>query len=202
MVFFLEYCLTTTLERGIGQMGKWKETQEAYHGENPAQEKVIPEKMTMKDEISYKQLMESLEILRAVCKMNESCTRCWLYDPEEKETACLICKAEGNSLADNIRAARDTICLSNVNLAARKIKETNGDRIRRMTDEELADFLLSEKSDVCTHCEFHGKDFNRCTLENPCVKELASTMLLDWLASEKETSPGSSPAETADVEKN
>lgn len=156
----------------------------------------------MDKQVNFLQLMESFEILQAVCKMNESCTECWLYDPEEKETACLICKAEGNSLADNIRAARDAICLSSVNLAPRKIRETNGDRIRRMTDEELADFLVSGESDACTHCEFHGKDFGRCTLENPCVIKLASVMLSGWLASESRTCPESSLPETADTEKN
>lgn len=28
-------------------MGKWEETQEAYHGKNPAEEQVIPEKNRM-----------------------------------------------------------------------------------------------------------------------------------------------------------
>lgn len=125
--------------------------------------------------------MESFKILQAVCKMNESCTGCWLYDPEEKETACLICKAGGNSLADNIAAARDKICLSDISLAPRKIRETNADMIRSMTDEELAGFLVSRESDACTHCEFYNSDINRCYLDNPCVKELAEMYLLDYL---------------------
>lgn len=105
-------------------MGKWEETQEAYHGESPAEEQVIPE----------------------------------------------------------------------------KIRETNADMIRSMTDEELADFFVSREADACTHCEFYNSGVNRCYLDNPCVSELASVMLLGWLISEKGTCPGSSPGETVDVE--
>lgn len=154
----------------------------------------------MGKKINFVQLMESLKILQAVCKMNESCTGCWLYDPEEKETACLICKAGGNSLADNIAAARDKICLSDISPAPRKIRETNADMIRSMTDEELADFLVSGESDACTHCEFYNSGINRCCLDNPCVSELASVMLLGWLTSEKGICPGSPPGETVYTE--
>lgn len=48
------------------------------------------------------QLMDCLGYLRAMCKSNEKCSTCSLYDRDEKETACLLCKVEGNSLADNI----------------------------------------------------------------------------------------------------
>ena len=69
-----------------------------------------------------------------------------------------------------------------------------------MTDEELAGFLVSRESDACTHCEFYNSDINRCYLDNPCVSELASVMLLDWLTSEKGICPGSPPGETVYTE--
>ncbi len=52
------------------------------------------------------QLMDCLGYLRAICrshKKRSTCSSaCPLYDPEERETACLLCKAAGLSLADNI----------------------------------------------------------------------------------------------------
>lgn len=54
-------------------MGKWEETQEAYHGKNPAEEQVIPEKNRMG-------LVQALTILHSLrdgfsgCKeMGEVC---------------------------------------------------------------------------------------------------------------------------------
>lgn len=51
---------------------------------------------------NFVQLMDCLGYLRAMCKSNEKCSTCPLYDMDEKETACLLCKVEGTSLADNI----------------------------------------------------------------------------------------------------
>lgn len=53
--------------------------------------------------------MDCLGYLRAMCMSNEKCSTCLLYDSEEEETACLLCKAEGNSLADNIVEAYSRI---------------------------------------------------------------------------------------------
>lgn len=61
-----------------------------------------------------------------------------------------------------------------------KIKKTNADRIRKMNDEELADFL--EEFEACDVCKY--LDNNRCTFENPCVHEFAGAMIYDWLQSE------------------
>ena len=61
---------------------------------------------------------------------------------------------------------------------------TNGDVIRNMTDEEIADFLLSEESSACFHCEYYDHEIKRCYLDNPCVKGLAWVMLLEWLSSQ------------------
>jgi len=32
---------------------------------------------------------------------------------------------------------------------------TNGDKIRNMTNEELAAFLVSEDAQACEHCDFY-----------------------------------------------
>lgn len=56
----------------------------------------------MGEQKNFVQLMDCLGYLKAMCKGNEKCSTCPLYDRDEKETACLLCKAEGNSLADNI----------------------------------------------------------------------------------------------------
>lgn len=50
---------------------------------------------------------------------------------------------------------------------------TNGDVIRNMTDEEIADFLLSEDANACSHCEYYDHETQRCYLDNPCVTELS-----------------------------
>ena len=52
------------------------------------------------------QVIQSLELLKNLCSIHESCTACWLYDPEEKETACFLIKAKEDSLAGNIEAAQ------------------------------------------------------------------------------------------------
>lgn len=55
------------------------------------------------------QLMDCLAYLKTMCMGNEKCSTCPLYDSEEEETACLLCKAEGDSLAGNIVVAYDRI---------------------------------------------------------------------------------------------
>lgn len=60
--------------------------------------------------------------------------------------------------------------------------QTNADKIRSMSDEELAEFL--ERFEVCSHCNYMDKE--RCTLDNPCVHTLAVAMALKWLQSEAE----------------
>jgi translation initiation factor 2 beta subunit (eIF-2beta)/eIF-5 len=59
---------------------------------------------------------------------------------------------------------------------------TNADKIRSMSDEELAEFL--EKFEVCSYCEYMDKEI--CTLDNPCVHGFAVAMTLKWLQSEAE----------------
>ena len=72
-------------------------------------------------------------------------------------------------------------CSSDYDMYERKIV-TNADRIRAMSDKELAEFL--EQFEVCSHCEYSDKE--RCTFENPCVHEFATAMALKWLQSEAE----------------
>ena len=58
---------------------------------------------------------------------------------------------------------------------------TNSERIRDMTDEELAKFL-SEFS-ACKVCEHYNKEADRCGADNHfvCVKEYAQAIIGDWL---------------------
>ena len=60
-------------------------------------------------------------------------------------------------------------------------KLSNADRIRGMTDEELARFL-SEFS-ACNICEQFDKRLDRCGADNHfvCVKEYAQAIIGDWL---------------------
>lgn len=58
---------------------------------------------------------------------------------------------------------------------------TNGDKIRRLEDEELARFL-SEFS-ACKVCEHYNKEADRCYADSGfvCVKEYAQAIIGDWL---------------------
>ena len=60
-------------------------------------------------------------------------------------------------------------------------KNTNADKIRNMTDEELAKFL-SEFS-ACKVCEHYNKEADRCYVDSGfvCVKEYAKAIIGDWL---------------------
>lgn len=59
--------------------------------------------------IKLSEIREALELLKNLCRINKSCSTCWLYDPEEKETACFLEKTKENSLAGNIEAAQINI---------------------------------------------------------------------------------------------
>ena len=58
---------------------------------------------------------------------------------------------------------------------------TNGEKIRGMTDAELAKFLL--EFSACNVCEQFDKRLDRCGADNHfvCVKECAETIIGDWL---------------------
>lgn len=59
--------------------------------------------------IKLSEVIKSLELLKILCKMHETCSTCWLYDPKEEETQCLLVKTKENSLAGNIEAALEYI---------------------------------------------------------------------------------------------
>lgn len=61
---------------------------------------------------------------------------------------------------------------------------TNGDWIRRMTDEELEKYVISPcyKYDICEECPMLDH-FGRC------VAEAEGSVVLDWLGSEHEEKP-------------
>ena len=58
---------------------------------------------------------------------------------------------------------------------------TNGDKIRRLADEELAKFL-SEFS-ACNVCEYYDPETHRCDTDSNflCVKAYAEAIIGDWL---------------------
>ena len=60
-------------------------------------------------------------------------------------------------------------------------KNTNADKIRNMTDEEL-DKFLSEFS-ACKVCEHYNKEADRCYADSGfvCVKEYVEAIIGDWL---------------------
>jgi hypothetical protein len=59
-----------------------------------------------------------------------------------------------------------------------KKKQTNADRIRQMTDEELADMLdIYDVEDVCNYCEKHNT-----VCHNHCYEGI-----LEWLRKEAES---------------
>lgn len=60
----------------------------------------------------------------------------------------------------------------------------NADRIRAMTDEELAEFL--EGFVACDGCKYKDRKTCRCTFENPCTHGFAEAMIIEWLKSEAE----------------
>ena len=67
-----------------------------------------------------------------------------------------------------------------------KRKQSNADRIRKMTDEEL-EMFLSEFS-ACKVCEHYNKEADRCGADNHfvCVKEYAEAIIRDWLKQPEE----------------
>lgn len=50
-----------------------------------------------------------LNALKTVCEESIRCIECFLYDPAENETACMLVKAKDDSLAGNINAALERL---------------------------------------------------------------------------------------------
>lgn len=66
----------------------------------------------------------------------------------------------------------------------KKMKQTNADRIRSMTNDELAVFLLTEECKVCSHCKYNGE--YGCTDETVCGTYHLEDVWKKWLSSEYE----------------
>ena len=69
--------------------------------------------------------------------------------------------------------------------------KTNADRIRSMSDEELAEFLAdSEIFSPCKNCDFHFVDAMNDDCKAPdgwiCTKGYAAALIQKWLQSEVE----------------
>lgn len=56
---------------------------------------------------------------------------------------------------------------------------SNADRIRNMSDEQLAKFLSDFT--VCKICEHYNKEFDRCDSIPICVTKYAEVIVGDWV---------------------
>ncbi len=138
-------------------MGNWEATKEAYQIRED--EKIIPEKDKMG-------LVQALQILHGLREAYESC--------------------------EDVREAFDTVFgwIDNAVILFKKMEgkstnkvmrvTTNGDRIRSMTDEELAEFFASGSSRVCTYCGEIASDY---CFENCNAEDRAYTMK-NWLSNQ------------------
>ena len=76
-------------------------------------------------------------------------------------------------------------------LKNKRYSRTNADRIRSMSDEELAEFLAdSEIFSPCKNCDFHFVDAMNDDCKAPdgwiCTKGYAAALIQKWLQSEVE----------------
>lgn len=60
---------------------------------------------------------------------------------------------------------------------------TNAEYIRCMSDEKLAEFLMSDNARPCAHC-IHDSSFG-CDDTVVCTKDIARDILLYWLSEKK-----------------
>lgn len=66
-----------------------------------------------------------------------------------------------------------------------EIKLTNADRVRSMSDEELAQMITSgELCAICPFCKYYGTD--SCYLENEDAHKNCDSGIIEWLRSEAE----------------
>jgi hypothetical protein len=73
-----------------------------------------------------------------------------------------------------------------------KPKPTNADRIRGMTDEELANELTRNPSIPCRMCEYWDYKLSLCrawTGDFTCTTRYAEALTLDWLKAGTEGTP-------------
>lgn len=89
------------------------------------------------------------------------------------------------------KAAYENVIVPAFNLYTHQNIKTQADRIRSMSDEELADFLAdSEIFSPCKNCDFHFVDAMNDDCKAPdgwiCTKGYAAALIQKWLQSEVE----------------
>lgn len=128
----------------------------------------------------YQQLEEQCRLIKLPCKVGDD-VYCILGIPNEMP--CTIDKCTFK-LSD-INKIGKTLFLTQIEaeaklkeLRAKKMdnKETNADRIRNMSDEELAEWINTK--DMCEHCAYKSGGI--------CNKETCADSILQWLQSEAE----------------
>ncbi|MCM1237626.1 MAG: hypothetical protein NC489_46785 [Ruminococcus flavefaciens] len=60
---------------------------------------------------------------------------------------------------------------------------TNGDRVRKMADAELAAFLVSDDAKACTHCKENHTAYG-CHSDICCTLGFAAAVMQGWLSEE------------------
>lgn len=96
---------------------------------------------------------------------------------------CKLCKYENYSMESEE-------CLGcKQNAVDKYTRMTNADRIRSMSDEELAEFMANKGGYIaCSQCDFFNRDKEKC--ESPsgwlCTKGYAEALIHKWLQSEVE----------------
>lgn len=98
---------------------------------------------------------------------------------------CKNCKYEDMCLIKDKTSKKIEMCT----IFETAEKQTNADRIRSMSDEELAEFMANKGGYIaCCQCDFFNHDEEKC--ESPsgwlCTKGYASALIQKWLQSEVE----------------
>lgn len=92
---------------------------------------------------------------------------------------------DGETLVDINELVDEIITIS----AYKRKKLTNADRIRSMSDEELAEFMADKGGYIaCCQCDYFNHDDEKC--EKPsgwkCTKSYGEELIHSWLQSEAE----------------
>lgn len=103
---------------------------------------------------------------------------------------CVECKYIGNC-KEKAKEPNLIGCTSGIPVEKMWIR-TNADRIRAMTNEELAEFLANSNNfEPCKNCDYLFKDAmnERCNAPRGfiCTKSYAEALIQEWLESEVET---------------
>ncbi|MGN0271439.1 MAG: hypothetical protein ACI4DL_01660 [Lachnospiraceae bacterium] len=99
--------------------------------------------------------------------------------------------SKGITLDERINAAYNVSKANKGENPFKKNKQTNADRIRSFSDEELAEFLADlEIFSPCKNCDFHFVDAMNDDCKAPdgwiCTKGYAAALIQKWLQSEVE----------------